>query len=594
MQGDLAGGARSIVCFVALLWPTLTFSQLQVVRTHPSSQAVIAGERLQISVEFSESIEPATIDGKSFAVFGRWSGVCPGVFTFDDNNKLVTFNAQKSISSGEWVTVSLAKSIASAAGNARAQGYAWNFWTVSKQGSFEFVKTATIPVRKPGEGRIRTYGAYAGDLNGDGYHDFTVPNEDASDIRVFLNDGNGGYSDFTEYSLPANSRPSTNEGADFNGDGHLDFACGNIIGGSVSVFFGDGTGLLSSPVSYQTAAQVRGLTVLDLDGDGDTDIISANRAGDNISSLLNNGDGTFDKVMQHETNISGETACAASDFNEDGLLDVVVAGYTNGMGLGEIVVMLNDGQGGFSHGPAQKAGGDCWMLAVGDLDADGNVDVVSANSHQDQLALLRGDGHGGLASPELYDVGGFPLAIDLGDIDGDGDLDVITSNFSSADWSIYENDGSGHLINLRTLPTTSAGSCAVLHDRDLDGDLDLTAIDELDDTILLFENPAISTSVSAGPEISGFELKDSYPNPYNANAAAALSIPFLLEKSGVVKVEFVNIRGQKIAADIVRHFSSGAHKFYFSPQQHGLHAGIYFYRVNFNGKWQAGRFILTE
>ena len=50
------------------------------------------------------------------------------------------------------------------------------------------------------------------------------------------------YKNFTIFALPSGSKPSTNEGADFNRDGKLDFAVGNIQGGTAGVFIGNGDG----------------------------------------------------------------------------------------------------------------------------------------------------------------------------------------------------------------------------------------------------------------------------------------------------------------------------------------------------------------
>lgn len=128
------------------------------------------------------------------------------------------------------------------------------------------------------------------------------------------------------------------------------------------------------------------------------------------------------------------------------------------------------------------------MLAAGDLNGDGRVDVVSANSAQDNVGVLLGDGTGRLRLDAVYPVGRNPLAVDLGDMDGDGDLDVVTSNFGGIDWTVYENLGDGRLAAPRSYPAHGAGSCAILHDRDNDGDLDLTGIDELSDELFLFTN----------------------------------------------------------------------------------------------------------
>lgn len=103
--------------------------------------------------------------------------------------------------------------------------------------------------------------------------------------------------------------------------------------------------------------------------------------------------------------------------------------------------------------------------------------------------LLFGDGTGKLVAPVTYPVGSQPLAVDVGDIDGDGDLDVVSSDFDGNSFTVYENSGGGVLIEPRTFAASASGSCAVIHDRDLDGDLDITGIDETDDKVFLFENP---------------------------------------------------------------------------------------------------------
>jgi len=568
-----------LLLHIFLIHTSTAWSNAQVIFVQPVPQSMANLEQLEIVVEFDSAIDPASVNAGSFQVFGRWTGVCPGNIVFENNNLRIRFEPQKDFSAGEWITVNLTRDIQTQTGENLTAGYAWNFWTTARPGSFELSRNTFVSVRQPNEPQIRTYGAYAGDLNGDGFHDFTVPNEDASDIRVFIN-SDGNYSSFTVYPLPSGTAPSTNEGADFNNDGLLDFAAGQIAGGAVSVLFGDGTGGFQQPTTYPTASGTRGLCVLDLNGDGATDIVTANRAGNNISILLNNGDGSFAQRVNMDAGVSGETSCAAADANGDGLLDVFVGGFNSR----EMAILLSDGNGNLTLSDVADARGVAWMIAAGDLDGDGNADVVSANSFGNQFSVLFGDGQGGLSDATAYSTGNFPLAIDVGDIDGDGDLDVVTSNFQSADWTLFENDGTGAFISKKRLLTSRAGSCAVLHDRDRDGDLDMTGIDEIDDLLVLFENPATPTHVApdSPPIAVDFQLKQSFPNPFSKSNKvlsnhSRISIPFSLQQTSKVKLEIVNLKGQTVELLLDTVMQSGDHNVPVAPQS--LSAGVYFYRL---------------
>jgi hypothetical protein len=117
---------------------------------------------------------------------------------------------------------------------------------------------------------------------------------------------------------------------------------------------------------------------------------------------------------------------------------------------------------------------------------------------------------GGLGAPAYFGTGSFPLAVDLGDLDGDGDLDMISSNYSGDDFTLYENDGTGNFINPITYQNSQnqAGSCALFHDRNNDGIMDMTAVDEIADIVVLYENsPLTRIDVIENREIS------VYPNP---------------------------------------------------------------------------------
>ena len=95
--------------------------------------------------------------------------------------------------------------------------------------------------------------------------------------------------------------------------------------------------------------------------------------------------------------------------------------------------MLGNGAGGYSVSDTKSAGGNPFQIAVGDVDGDGDADVVLANRGTNTLGVVKSNGAGGLLAAVTYPVGNDPAAVDLGDLDGDGDLDVVVSNYGGGE-----------------------------------------------------------------------------------------------------------------------------------------------------------------
>lgn len=539
-------------------------AQPTILTTAPAAHALTAERAAPIEVTFDTALDPASVTAASVRVFGRWSGPATGTLTVEDAT--LQFVPDTPFFAGEQVTVTLSTALTDASGTPLTRGFAWSFWTRAAPASLAITEVGQLSTRLPDEGSIISYGAYAGDLNDDGWSDLAIPNEAANDLRVFLNDG-GQYGSFDVYPLPDASVPSTNEGGDFNEDGLVDIAVGNIGNDRVSVMLGDGAGGFASAASYPAATSVRGLCVLDLDGDGHDDLVTANRAASNVTILRGLGDGTFEAPVAIETGTDGETACAAADANGDGITDVFVGALDSG----EIALLLGDGEGGLSVAATVAATTAPWMLAAGDVNSDGAVDVVAAGSFFDNVSVTFGDGAGGLSTPALYSFGRFSIAIDLGDLDGDGDLDMLGSNFSSRNFHLYENLGDGTFADPTSFPVSGNGSCAVFHDRDNDGDLDVTGVDEGDDVLYFYENPGPSTDADASPE-SAFAVT-LYPNP----ARDAATVRFTLPTPEVVTVRVFDALGREVMTLADERFGAGT---YTLPiETRGLGSGTYLVRV---------------
>jgi hypothetical protein len=158
----------------------------KVLSVFPPNQLINADHSTTIAITFDSAIDPVSITDTSFYVFGRWSGATKGILSFTKDNTVMTFMPDKPFYTGELVAVNLSKRIKNKSGIPMQSGYAWNFWIKTGPGNMKLIKTDEINVRLPGEGWIQTYGAYAGDLDMDGYTEFYCPERSSKRCESFL------------------------------------------------------------------------------------------------------------------------------------------------------------------------------------------------------------------------------------------------------------------------------------------------------------------------------------------------------------------------------------------------------------------------
>jgi len=235
--------------------------------------------------------------------------------------------------------------------------------------------------------------------------------------------------------------------------------------------------------------------LIDVDNDGDLDLLADPCCVDDRTSIplfINDGDGRFTPApgAMPERKLRFTVNMQSGDFNADGNLDVLASNQDLDYTQTDLQLYLGNGDGTFSDG-SNKLGnfafdGYIGHLSTGDFDKDGRLDfVVTAGTPNYKgprgIYLQDSDGDFGIAFQFPFDDFG-PQAYEIlvGDIDNDGDLDIVPSLTDGDSWNNFINVSTpGNLqftsiANSEDLLTWKENKgTGVLVDIDLDGFLDL-------------------------------------------------------------------------------------------------------------------------
>ena len=240
----------------------------------------------------------------------------------------------------------------------------------------------------------------------------------------------------------------------------------------------------------------------DFDRDGDLDVVVT--YGDAIALLRNNGAGVFAPPQDIYNAGSGSLpyALAAADFDQQNGLDLAVTNYNTS----QVVILLNNGSGQFlaaGSGPL-AVGRQPGAIAAGDLDGDGDADLVMANEADDNLSLLRNNGLAQFTPfPSRLPVGDAPMSVVIGHFNGDQALDIAVANRDSDNVMIWMNDGGGQFANHRVEMAAGDGPASLAAgDLDRDGDLDLVVSNIYAQTVSVLRNNGFGSFTKLAKDLS--------------------------------------------------------------------------------------------
>lgn len=285
-----------------------------------------------------------------------------------------------------------------------------------------------------------------GDFNADGKLDLATA---GGDLSILLGTGTDSFG--SPASLGIGAGLMSVSAGDFNGDGTPD------LGVTSSLFVVDGyngegepfgheeflaTVLLANgdPLGTFALTSVTALispnpyfaTAADVNGDGRQDLVTVNSTHvGTVSVLSGDGGGNLGAPVDFAAGYI-PWGVQAGDVNGDGRLDLITAGGPDNSQVG-IGVLLADTAGGFlpvafystgtnGRGPRSPA--------LGDFNADGKVDVATANYWNHTVSVLRGVGDGTFSPAVNSAVAYTPLAVVAGDFNGDGWLDAVSSCYN--------------------------------------------------------------------------------------------------------------------------------------------------------------------
>jgi hypothetical protein len=227
--------------------------------------------------------------------------------------------------------------------------------------------------------------------------------------------------------------------ADFNMDGFADLGVIHNATGSLAILLGNGDGTFLELAEFVVGAGLTSLSIGDVNGDGNLDLVTVLLDNSTIPqdakivTLIGNGDGSFQALPITLVSTSGYMfRSALGDLNGDGNPDLIV-GINSRNAVG---VLLGNGDGTFGlplFPPPPLRSLDPFTILSADFDGDGNQDVILLQTSTSPLdiELYAGNGDGTLQSPAAFNGINSPPSgtpVPIADLNGDGRIDFVVNS----------------------------------------------------------------------------------------------------------------------------------------------------------------------
>lgn len=276
-------------------------------------------------------------------------------------------------------------------------------------------------------------------------------------------------------AFAAGTAPQALAMADMDRDGKQDAVVLNPSSSLFTVLTGDGAGGFTAGASPTVGIQSNLLLVVDVNRDGRPDVVTAGGTAQVKTTLNTTGgySGLAEVTLASKPVglASGDFTAAASPFNPDGKLDLVVA-----LEDGSVVVLAGNGAGGWTERTSTAGvGASLQQLVAGDFNRDGVLDVAvaDADANVGGVKVLIGTKTGTFGAPTRLDTGDGASVLQAEDVDGDGRLDLLVGHGIDNTLVLAQGVGNGSFTLGTSVALGGAPSGLAVRDLDRDGRLDV-------------------------------------------------------------------------------------------------------------------------
>ena len=283
---------------------------------------------------------------------------------------------------------------------------------------------------------------FAADMDGDGDMDIVSSSANDNTIAWYENDGNANPTwAAADIATSANSARSVFV-ADMDGDGDMDIVSASYNDNTIAWYENNGN---ANPTWTATdiatsAAGALSVYAADMDGDGDMDIVSASMLDNTIAWYENNGDANPTwAAADIATDAAGASGVYAADMDGDGDMDIVSADFSDNT----IAWYENNGDANptWTAADISTSAAGARDVHVADMDGDGDMDIVSADFGDNTIAWYEnnGDANPTWTAADISTSAAGARDVHVADMDGDGDMDIVSADSGDNTIAWYES-----------------------------------------------------------------------------------------------------------------------------------------------------------